>query len=138
MKPQAAFIGPDCVGVLHAPAAIDLRLASIVLPDHTEAQNAVRYGKPLEHFGGRIIAMGLFDGDGVPGDMAHRLVKFRLAGSGLLNLCHEVRKKVIARHVRSFAFVFTQKETVGSPLEPTVLFRHSKGAMSWRRARPGQ
>ena len=57
MEAQAALVGPQRAGELHAEAAVDLLLAMVVHPGHAKGVRALRLGDHLQHLEVLVLAL---------------------------------------------------------------------------------
>ena len=76
MKTEPAFVRTDRAVHLDAEPAVHLQLALIVLPRHTEYDDAFRLDDPLEDFSFAILGMLIEHRRERFDDFLHGLVKF--------------------------------------------------------------
>ena len=80
LEAQTALVGADGAVVLHAVAAVDLPLAVVVHPGHTELDHALRLDHALQQSNLLILGMGLDDGGQRGQDLFHSLQELGLVG----------------------------------------------------------
>ena len=80
MEADAALVGADGAVHLHAVAAVDLDLAFVVEPGHTENDDALGFRNAFQNF--HFLQYGARHDVGSQrfGDLADGLVEFRLIG----------------------------------------------------------
>ena len=99
VEPQAALVGADGGVELHTVAAVDLHLAGVVHPGHTEHHNALRLHQTLDEPGLLILGMGGHDRLQAFQNLLHRLQKFLLLGvAGFQALVHALQIRIVDRH----------------------------------------
>ena len=80
MEPNTSFIGTDSAVHLYAVAAVDLDLAFVIEPGHTENDDALGFRDAFQNF--HFLQYGARHDVGSQrfGDLADGLVEFRLIG----------------------------------------------------------
>jgi len=89
MKSHAAFVGADSAVELHAPRAIHLHVAAIVLPHDTEGDHPIGFGHPLEDLRVAVPPVVEYERHHRLGDFADRLMELRLIRIAPNDLLHE-------------------------------------------------
>ena len=83
VEPQTALVGTDGRVELHTVAAVDLDLASVIDPGHTEHDDALRLDKALDQAGLLIFGVSLNNRLEALEDFLDRLQKLLLLGVAL-------------------------------------------------------
>src|SRR3954469_20856297 len=89
MKTQAALVGPDRAVHLDAEPAVDVQLASVILPRHPEHDHAFRFDDPLDYLRFPIFRMLIEDERKRLDYFLHGLVKLRFARILGLHVGHQ-------------------------------------------------
>ena len=89
VEPQAALVGADGAVELDAEAAVDVNIALVILPGHTELDGALRLHQAVHHAFTDQLGTGVGNRGEGGEDLPHRLVKFRLGGIALDDPLHQ-------------------------------------------------
>ena len=87
METQAAFVGTDGRVELHTVTAVDLNLALVIDPGHTEHDDALGLDKALDQAGLLVLGVGSHNGLQALEDFLNSLQEFFLFG---VTLCQVV------------------------------------------------
>ena len=99
MEAQAAFVGADGRVELHTVAAVDLHLAGVIHPRHTEHDDALRLNQALDQACLFIFRMGLNNGLQAFENFLNSLQEFLLLSIALCKaLVHFVQISIFNRH----------------------------------------
>jgi hypothetical protein len=90
VEPQAALVGADGAGELHAVAPVDLDLARVVHPGDAELDHPLGLDHPLEDLGLVVLGVLLEDHHQGTDHLADGLEELWLVGVSLLHPPHEV------------------------------------------------
>ena len=104
MEAQTALVGADGAVELHTVAAIDLDLAFVIDPGHTEADDAFRLDQTLDQTGLLIFGVLLHDGLDALQYLADSLQKFGLIGIALSQTIVNTLQVFIRQHNRILLF----------------------------------
>jgi hypothetical protein len=122
MEAQAAFVGADGRVELHTVAAVDLHLASVIHPRHTEHDDALRLNQALDQACLFIFRMGLNNRLQAFENFLNSLQIFLLFSIALNKaLVHFVQISIFDRHGYTLSFfgglLFSASGRTAGPLE---------------------
>ena len=96
VEAQSALVGADGAVILHTEAPVDLDLAAVIHPGHTELDQALRLHKTLHNAVGLVLRVLLHDGFQALQNLRDSLQKFRLVGvAGFDGVQHTVQISVL-------------------------------------------
>ena len=98
MEPQAALVGADGAVELHAVAAVDLHLALVVHPGHTEGDDPLGLHQPLDQAGFLVFGVLFHQGLDALQHLDDRLQKLRLVGVALCQALIDPLQVFIRQH----------------------------------------
>ena len=104
MEAQTALVGADGAVELHTVAAVDLDLAFVIDPGHTEADDTLRLDQTLDQSGLLIFGVLLHDGLDALQHLADSLQKFGLIGIALSQTIVNTLQVFIRQHNRILLF----------------------------------
>ena len=106
MEAQAALVGADGAVELDTVAAVDLNLARIIDPRHTEGDDALRLDQTLDEAGLLVLGVLLHDGLDALQNLADSLQEFGLVCIALSQTIINTFQVFIRQHNRILLFPF--------------------------------
>ena len=131
MEAQAALVRADGAVELDAVAAVDLHLALIIDPGHTEADDALGLDQTLDQAGFFVLGVLLHHGLDALQNLADCLQKLRLIGIALCKAIVNALQVFIRQHNRILLFLYiaaVQGQTHIRPVQAFSPLRHTSAA----------
>ena len=108
VETQAAFVGTDGRVELHTVAAVDLDLASVIDPGHTEHDDALGLDKALDQAGLLVLGVGSHNGLQALEDFLNSLQKLLLLGVALCKaLIYTLQVSILNCHKTTLLYIIS-------------------------------
>ena len=108
METQAAFVGTDGRVELHTVAAVDLDLASVIDPGHTEHDDALGLDQALDQAGLLVLGVGSHNGLQALEDFLNSLQKLLLLGVALCKaLIYALQVSILNCHKTTLLYIIS-------------------------------